>query len=258
MSTIRPFDDRLGAWLEAGPASAPDAVSDTVLAAFPAIRQRRPLIVLGGRPFTPKVGQKARVALALVALLALVVAGAKVFLPPPPQVGPPESTRVFFSSRYQYRLELQADWTVKPATRNLATLETPWVDSDAIDLYQPSPPASPVSIIVAAVPLEPGTTLDAWAESTTRAICAGKLTRLGPGETWSPEPAEQRTLEGLVIDGEPALLHTYPNCYSFFHQWAVVKHGDRAFHIVWLGVRDTRAEARAAFLHILDSFEFTP
>ena len=256
MNTIQPFEDRLGEWLEAGPASAPDAVSDTVLAAFPAIRQRRPLIVRGGRPFTPKLGQRVRVTLALVALLALVVAGAKVFFPPPPQVGPPESTSVFISARYQYRLELQAGWTVRQATRSLATLETPWVDSDGIDVYTPSP-TSPISIIVAGVPLEPGTTLDAWAESTTRAICAGTLTRLGPSETWSPEPAAQRTLEGLVIDGEPALLHTYPNCYNFFHQWAVVKHGDRAFHIVWLGVRDTRAEARAAFLHILDSFEFS-
>jgi hypothetical protein len=256
MNTIQPFEDQFGTWLEAGPVSAPDAVADTVLAAFPAIRQRRPLIVLGGRPWTPKLGQRARVALALVALLALVVAGANVFFPPPPQVGPPESTRVFFSSRYQYRLELQAGWTVRLATRNLATLETPWVDSDGVDVYEPSP-TSPISIIVAGVPLEPGTTLDAWAESTTRAICAGTLTRLGPSETWSPEADEQGTLEGLVIDGEPALLHTYPICFSYFHQWAVVKHGDRAFHIVWLGVRDTRAEARATFLHILDSFEFT-
>lgn len=239
MSTIRPFDDRLDMWLEAGPVVAPDAVSDTVLAAFPVIRQRRPWLVLRGRPVA--VPRRVKLALALVALLALVVAGAKVFLPPMPQVGPPDGSIQISSIRYDYRLEVPANWKVRLATVDLGTLETPWASSDAIDYFAERPGATLFpGVIVASVPIEATTTLDGWAASTTRVIC-------GPTDA----------IETVGVDGERGLLHTYPECRDYFHLWTVVKHGDRAFHVIWINLPGSEVADRETYLGIVDSFEFT-
>lgn len=234
--TQLPFEQRLGEWLEEGPARAPDAVLDTVLAAMPSIRQRRPRLVVGGRPV--RLTRRLRFALIAAAALVVAVTGVRLFAPSTQVGGPGVELKTYRSELYRYSLTYPADWSVREATRALRADETPWDFSDAIDLF--SGPED--EIIVAAATVTPGTTAEAWAASTTLSIC---------GTPTDVEPT--------VIDHEPGRLYTYAECFGIHHLWAVVVRGGSAFHIVWLHMAGALEpdRDRVRFEEILATFTFT-
>ncbi len=232
----RPFEHRLGEWLEEGPVRAPDTTLDTVLAALPSIRQRRPWLVLGGRSVV--LSPRVRLALSAAAVVIIALAGVRLLGTfPGPGLSPPIELTTHTSFRYHYSIGYPTGWSVREAARSLRADETPWADGDAVDRFEARDFVR--TIIVAAANVTPGTSPKAWAASTTLAICGIRATE-----------------EPITIDGEPGLLYTYDQCYSYFHQWAVVVHGGSAFHIVWLGTSGDREVDRAAFEQVLATFRF--
>jgi hypothetical protein len=65
--------------------------------------------------------------------------------------------------------------------------------------------------------------------------------------------------DDVEIDGAPGRLLTYRNCprdLRYLHQWAVVVHAGRGFHIVWFNTPGDRGADRAAFERMLSSMSF--
>jgi Tol biopolymer transport system component len=84
-------DRRVADWLEDDPDTAPDAVLDTVLAAFPSIPQRRRLFGLAGRR-TGGARAALKFALGAAASVAMALAALEVILPGSIGVGWPTAT----------------------------------------------------------------------------------------------------------------------------------------------------------------------
>ena len=247
MSLNTGFDERFGEFLESGPVRAPDALFNDVLAAFPAIPQRRP------RPWhrvgrrvahvSPRLRLAAVAAVAAVAIVA-TLATFRLFNPIQgpgvnPDVTPDVKLDFYSESRYPYLIGYPEGWIVSAATQDLGSVETPWVDSPAVDNFSRGG-GSEILFIVAAAPVSLGTTPEEWAAATTLVICG--------------EPTTERP---VMIDGEVGRLYEYNLCNSYRHSWAVVIHGDTAFHIVWLGTSADPEYDRRRFNAILASFRFT-
>lgn len=235
-----PFEHRLGDWLEEGPARAPEAILDTVLAAVPSIAQRRRWPVIGPRRVQLTV--RLRIALAVAAVVVVAVAGSRLFASPGGQVGGPgPGLTSHFSDRYGYAITYPDDWSVREATRSLLVLEPPWAEGGAVDFYGKQALSTGVpGIIVAAVDLPSETSLEEWAAGTVLQTCG--------------RPSAQ---ESVRIGAEPGLLYTFTSCFGLFHLWAVVEHGGSAFHVVWINWPGTESADRKTFDRTLASFSFT-
>jgi hypothetical protein len=69
----------------------------------------------------------------------------------------------FESARYGYSIGYPEIWSVREATRSLSNMMLPYDFSDATDYFSATAPeVSDPGLIVAAQPLDPGTTLAEW------------------------------------------------------------------------------------------------
>ena len=154
---------------------------------------------------------------------------------------PPLVLATLVSSVYPYSLGYPKPWSDSHvATRELVGPETPWIDSDAVDYIGGGEGRTGGLVLVAAAQVPAGTTPESFFDDAVKNVCG-----------------EADAQESVDVDGETALLSTFASCYDHFHLWAVVVHGDGAFHIVWLNTPGSEARDRGVFDQILASFEFT-
>jgi hypothetical protein len=134
------------------------------------------------------------------------------------------------------------EWSMRAATDSLVELGAPWVDSEGVD-YFAEKPASALTpgIIVSAVELSQGRTLDRWTDLTTVATCGVPATRTA-----------------TEVDGVRGVELEYPSCLGLHHIWVTVVHGTTGLHIVWIGFRGTEAEDRVVFERALRSISLPP
>jgi len=244
------FDDRIADWLEEDPTTAPSRLLETVIAAVPSIPQRA-----GRAPWLP-AGREWVFRLALAPALAVALGLVWLLLPRAPSIGPPPTptpvatpafglsgaTRPFTSPRFGYSMAIPVEWSVRAATESLAELGAPWIDSAGVD-YAAAVPVTGLTpgIIVSAVGLSEGRTLDDWTDLTTVATCGLPGTRAA-----------------TEVDGERGVELEYPSCLGFHHIWVTVVRGATGYHIVWLSFRGTEAEDRAIFERVLASITLPP
>lgn len=148
--------------------------------------------------------------------------------------------KTYESTIYAYTIGYPKLWgSTHEATRELVGAEPPWLESDAVDYVSGETGRTGGTVIVAAAEVPAATTLDSWFTDAVEPTC---------GSSDAQEPVE--------IDGEPGLLSTYPSCFALFHLWAIVVHGESAFHVVWLNTPGSEARDRGVFDQILASFRF--
>lgn len=207
------FDPRIADWLEDDPDHAPDAVLETVLAAFPSIPQRRALHAPWR--FRP-MSQTIRLVAALVAIAIAAVGGSMLFLrgnPPPvplatpspsqPTVSPsatpsasngpsskpaaswpsaPSLTTSYPSERYGYTIRIGADWKVTSGAGFWLGPDNSPPDVDQFDIA-----GSDTELTVSSQALAPGQTYDQFLQAFHQfAVEQGSLAGCdgGPVATW--------------------------------------------------------------------------
>jgi hypothetical protein len=264
MNERRDPDTILAAWLDGGPTELPDITRRAIAAALPTTPQAR------RGPFAPwrfyPMNAFSRMAAAvLVAALAL---GGAVFLigrstpsvggpaatpsvppsptapPAPPTLLPTSGLVPYTSGQYGYTIEIPDGWGARASTRKLVGTEPPWADGPAVDSLTTAgdfpPTGTPVgTILIAASVMPAGTTLDSWTSDTAEATCGAPTSKAA-----------------TVVDGEPATVSTYANCYDAFHQWVTVLHGGYGWHIVWLNDLGSESADVVFFEQILATFRF--
>jgi hypothetical protein len=244
------FDDRIADWLEDDPTTAPSQLLETVVAAVPSIPQR------AARARWLPTWRSWIVWFAFAPVLAVALGLIWLLLPRAPSIGPPPSptpvatpafglsgaTTRFTSPRFGYSMDVPAEWTVRVATESLVELGAPWIDSAAVDYVAATPVAALTpGIIVSAVELSEGQTLDGWTDLTTVATCGVPATRTA-----------------TEVDGAPGVELEYPSCFGLHHIWVTIVRGTTGFHIVWIGSRGTEADDRALFERVLASITLPP
>jgi hypothetical protein len=211
------FEDRLSEWLEDGPVDAPDAVVDTVLAAFPSIPQRRGVLRVPWRfPFMNGYARALAgiAAVAVVAVVALTllnrpqtgVIGAPASPAPSPSAAPsPSPTPIntatwksFTSARHGATILYPSDWTATAATAPWpAGVEAQPPPNPMLDAFTAPGINGPAFVVVSQS--TKGVTDASWL-ATYEKNGAAKY----PLMCWpSAATMEQKMLTG----GEPAYIH---------------------------------------------------
>jgi hypothetical protein len=211
------FEDRLSEWLEDGPVDAPDAVVETVIAAFPSIPQRRGVLRVPWR--VPYMHGYARAlagiaAVAVVAVVALTllnrqpaaVIGGPGSPSPSPSVAPaPSPTPIntatwksFTSARHGVTTLYPSDWTAAAATAPwVAGVEAPPPPNAILDAFT-APGPNGRAFVVLSQPLPTGVTGASWLATYEQAGAAKY-----PPVCWPSADKMEQTTAG----GQPAWIH---------------------------------------------------
>jgi len=160
---------------------------------------------------------------------------------PQPTLRPVPGFTFYTSSVYGYTMQYpDREWTVvNVAHRPLSPGEVPFVGTPGVDTYNGPERAD---MVVAAQPAN-GMTLQEWTAAAIQEV--------------QPDGCHPKSTTALTVDGEPANLVVYRQCFGLYHRWVTLLHGDRAFHIVWLNNPGTEAADRALFDQVLATFTFT-
>jgi hypothetical protein len=254
------FEPRIADWLEDDPDRAPDAVLETVLAAFPSIPQRRAVRV----PWRPIPMNRLMVFGA--AALAVLIGGSIVVLRPgtlpatTPSLAPSASassaaspsasdsagwtgnlTRTFTSPLYGYSIATDPSWTTTPAT---VPIDDPAsTDRTAYDAIRVT--GTDTTIGAAAEPIGRAT-FEQYLASQHEAVKTGDAPAdckgLDPGR-WPPRSVGDR--EGRVM-----VLCNYEVVF--------VQSGDRVYQFTWSheSFNVSKHLSEADFAHVLVTVRF--
>jgi hypothetical protein len=168
-----------------------------------------------------------------------------VSVAPPGEFAPDVPLTTYTSPQYGYSIAYPRVWSVAPATQPLTELGLPI--GSATDDFSASPEEeSYPELIVAAQPVEPGTTLHAWTSDVETFV-----NQCGP-------PASRETMR---VSGRKATLAEFPRCYypgskDTVTYWTTFVHAGMGYHVLWIGHLGDEARDRAVLDRILKTFRF--
>lgn len=165
---------------------------------------------------------------------------------PPGGFAPDVPLTTFISPQYGYSIAYPVGWTVAPATRPLTNLGRPF-GSSADDFLASKQGDTYPELIVAAQPLEPGTTLHEWTSQVETFV-----DQCGP-------PAARETVR---VGGRKATLAQFPGCYypgskDTVTYWTTFVHAGMGYHVLWIGYLTDKARDRAVVDRVLKTIRFS-
>jgi hypothetical protein len=151
----------------------------------------------------------------------------------------------FGSAMYGYSISVPEIWSMREATESLKDLEEPLDVHASTDYFsRTAPDRSDPGLLIAAQPLDPGTSLHEWTSEVEELVDP-----CGP-------PATRETVR---VGGEKATLAYLADCTgpAFFMYWTTIVHDGTGFHVIWWGNTGDEARDRAVLDRILASLVFT-
>lgn len=257
------FEARLSAWLEDGPANAPDEVLPTVLASVQSIPQHRDRL---GRPWRSGPVRRPAGALAAVAAVAVISAGALIVMPrsaSPTGAGPstapslsPGTARTPIVTTWWDGLSvstLGASFRIPPGwTDSPAAAPWEWQRSGgaALNLIAPAIDPERAALYIASQRMPADMTPTEWWASYLRADTGGM-----PAACF---PTSQGGYRTMAVDGQTAYVHGGLATCSFTE--AIVLVGGRAYQVTAFASvdRSTGVFDPALFEAFLATVRFEP
>jgi hypothetical protein len=168
-----------------------------------------------------------------------------VSVAPPGEFAPDVPLTRYTSPQYGYSIAYPEVWSVAPATQPLTDLGLPI--GSATDDFSVSPDEENYpELIIAAQPVEPGTTLHAWTSNVEMFV-----NQCGP-------PATRETMR---VSGRKATLAQFPRCYypgskDTVTYWTTFIHAGMGYHVLWIGYLGDELRDRAVLDRVLKTFRF--